>query len=240
MKQHYTQSKRCRNLRTWEMGRFSDAQAYAFLEQIRFADNDGKPYCLTCFERHVTRRPDGRLFCSKCRKAFSILSGTTFDHNRIPVAKLLVFVAQFVATACGNGSPEYASRLNLNPRTSFNLLRKIRMALALDQALWKLQGQVEADTCLVGGYKRKLNERLLEKHLKATGRWKLPKKKVLGVVRERKGRVLTAVVEGDREFVPFIKENVAPGSEIFVDTAGAWQKLGDTFPVSYINHSEHY
>lgn len=212
MKQHYTQSRRCRNLRTWEISRFSDTQAYTFLEQIRFADNGGKPYCFKCYQRHVIRRGDGRLFCTKCRRAFSILSGTTFDHNRVPLSKLLTFVAHFVTTAGANSSPEYSARLELNPRTSFNLLRKIRMALALDQACWKLKGEIEADTCVVGGYKRKLNDRALEKYLKATKRWELPKKKVLGVVRERAGRVRMAVVENDGELVPFIKQNVASGS----------------------------
>lgn len=241
MGQHYTQSTASRNLNIPAIARLTHAQAFELLTQIRFADNGGVPYCPKCLEgRRVRWRSDKRWFCGSCRGTFSLTTNTVWAHNLNALPHLFLMLAHFVTNASGDAHIQIARRTFGDPKSTYYFLMKVREAMLLRMNSEILTDKVEVDSCFMGGYKRKLNDREEELRLKRTGAWKLPPKKILCAVRMRHGPVLARVVSHERDFVSVMLEKVAADTTVYADMAGAWERLGETFPVRYINHSEYY
>lgn len=241
MKQHYTQSKQCRNLSLPAITKLTEEQAFQLLVQVRFADSGGVPYCPTCFEKQRIRwRNDKRWFCTPCRKTFSVTSNTVWARNHRSMSTLLIMLANFVLSSFGESNIQLARRCDADPKAVYVFLMKVREAMHLDMTQTVLSGDVELDACWIGGYKRKLNDRRLEQELKRKKQWKLPPKKALCGVRERSGPVLVQICNGEPDFADFVRTHVRPGSRVFTDRATTWEKLGDTYTVRSVSHSDFY
>lgn len=104
----------------------SNKEDEAFLEftSIRFAENDGNPFCpfCGCTDPYVipTRR---KWKCRACRKQFSATSGTIFAYRKISFIDLI----KAVRLAKKSGSTlSMAQELGCQYRTAFSLRHKIR------------------------------------------------------------------------------------------------------------------
>ncbi len=90
-----------------------------------------------------------------------------------------------------------------------------------------------------GGYIKPANERRnrvdrrLVKHQNG-------KRQRVVIVRERDGKTLPAVFRSEGEALSFIRNRVAPGTEIMADESQAWNDLGARFTMKRINHQEAY
>jgi hypothetical protein len=64
--------------------RLSDAEAFDTFKRVRFAANDGEPFCPHCGVAKVYTLAETpiRWKCSNCRKKFSVTSGTLFQKRR--------------------------------------------------------------------------------------------------------------------------------------------------------------
>ena len=64
---------------------------------IRFAENDGEPYCPHCGIDAVYEYRARRLFkCQDCEKQFSVTSGTVFRSRKMSYADIMLAVVLFV------------------------------------------------------------------------------------------------------------------------------------------------
>ena len=83
MSQHFLLSSRAKTLTLSSVARISDEEAEAVFRKIRWASNNGKPFCPKCGCTIVydCRRANGtaRWRCKACRRSFSITSGTLFQ-----------------------------------------------------------------------------------------------------------------------------------------------------------------
>jgi ISXO2 transposase-like protein len=66
------------------------------------------------------------------------------------------------------------------------------------------------------------------------------KRRVVVVMRERKGKTLPFVFRSEDESVPTIIKRVTPGSTIHADESTAWNALHARFPTKRVNHSVEY
>jgi transposase-like protein len=83
----------------------SDEEARAKFIEIRWSDNDGKPYCAHCgcFDVYSCRsRPIWR--CKECGRQFSVTSGTQFHSRKLPHRDYLLAIAIFVNGAKGHSA----------------------------------------------------------------------------------------------------------------------------------------
>jgi len=67
----------------------SDEEARATFQRMRWADNNGEPYCPECGCHKVyayATRPVWK--CSGCRYQFSVTAGTIFDNRQAPNPRL--------------------------------------------------------------------------------------------------------------------------------------------------------
>ena len=222
--------------------RFPDQEAcIEHLERVRWGDF---PACPRCGSIGVAPKSDGfrvgRWNCHDCHVSFNVLSGTIFEKTRIPLQKWFMAIGLVVNAKKSMSSYQLARDLDLNQKSAWYVLQRIRSQMATEQEDILLQGIVEADETYVGGRPRKGNKRTDDRPAprgRATS-----KTPVIGAV-ERGGSV-TAKVASDlsgRGVMQFIREAVSPdGSLLITDEYGAYRATREIMPHAVINHSVRY
>jgi len=240
MAQHFLLSTAARTLSLSAVARMSDEEARATFQRIRWADNDGEPYCPRCGCAKVgvlATRPVWK--CSACKHQFSVTSGTIFDNRKRPIRDYLLAIAIFVNGAKGYSALQLSRDLDCQYKTAFVLAHKLREAIAAEQSDVKLSGTVEVDGAYFAGHRKPANKaedrvdrRLAEER---TG-----KRKVVIAMRERGGRTLPFVRRKESEGVPLVRQRVVIGSTIHADEASGWDSLYAHYDMRRVNHSVEY
>src|SRR4051812_30338989 len=97
MSQHFLLSSAARTLSLKAVMRMSEEEARAAFQAIRWADNDGKPYCPKCGCVEVYAYTSRALFkCKGCKHQFSVTSGTLFASRKMELRDYLIAIAIFV------------------------------------------------------------------------------------------------------------------------------------------------
>ena len=124
-------------------------------------------------------------------------------------------------------------------QTAFVLSHKLREAMATETADETLDGEVEVDGAYFGGYVKPANwkENRIDRRL---ARNQNGKRRVVVIMRERKGVTLPFVFKTEAAAVATIGKRVAPTATIFADEARSWDALHETFLTKRIDHSVCY
>lgn len=239
MRQQYTLSAASRNLKVDRIWSLTEEQAYNIIKAVRFTATNGRPICPRCGDEHIWTFKNGKFRCATCLKHFSVTSGTLWAGLKMPYKRLLLLTAYFVMNAHGRASNRLGRDIGLSPMATYVASQKIREALGAAERALTLQGRIEVDGCYIGGH---IKVRNAAPEGKKRPRPTNPAtRSVICAARERRGRVITAICNHERDFIDVIKERVAPDARLTSDQASHWEKLGDTFVVTdIINHSEHY
>jgi transposase-like protein len=242
MAQHFLLSSAARTLSLSVVARMSEDEARATFQAIRWADNDGSPYCPRCgcadFYHLATQR---RWKCKGCGHQYSVTSGTIFANRKMAVRDILLAIAIFVNGAKGHSALQLSRDLDCQYKTAFVLAHKIREALgdARAEAVGGEGKTVEIDGAFFGGYIKPANhkenrrDRRLVKNQNG-------KRRCVVIMRERNGRTLPFVFKSEDAGVQTIGQHVKPGSIIHADEASHWDVLHARFLTKRINHSQVY
>lgn len=238
--QHFLLSKAARTLSLSAVARMSDEEARATFRHIRWADNDGQPYCprCGCLKVHAYKsRPVWK--CSGCNYQFSVTSGTIFDNRKRPVRDYLLAIALFTNGAKGISALQLSRDLNCQYKTAFVLAHKLREAIAAEQENTTLSGTVEIDGAYFAGHVKPKNK-AAERIDRRLAEEQTGKRKVVVVMRERKGRTLPFVVAKESDGVRAVRARVALGSTVHADESRAWDSLHAHYDMKRVNHSVEY
>jgi transposase-like protein len=152
---------------------------------------------------------------------------------------ILLAVAIFVNGAKGHSALQLSRDLDCQYKTAFVLAHKIREAVVATDKGNKVSGEVEIDGCYVGGYVKpanwKENRRDRRKAINQNG-----KRRVVMVMRERKGKTLTFVCKTEDASIATLRDRIEPGSTVYADEASHWDQLHAQYLTKRINHSEAY
>ena len=235
MAQHFLLSAKARTLSLGAIMRMTDDQAHAHFQAIRFADNDGQPYCPRCGCVTVYAMTTHRRWkCKGCAHQFSVTSGTIFASRKLPIRDYLAAIAIFVNAVKGISALQLGRDLDVQYKTAFVLSHKLREAVAASQRGVTLAGTVEVDGAYFGGHAKRENVKADRKDIRLT----VPaKRQSVIVARERGGRTLTTVAGKESEGIPFIRSVVAMGATVHADEAGGWDQLHARYDMRRINHS---
>ena len=247
MPQHFLLSKEARTLTLASVARMSDGEAEALFRKIRWASNDGNPFCPKCGCAIVydCRRANGtaRWRCKACLHSFSVTSGTLFHSRRMPLRSYLMAIAIFANEVKGKSMLAMARDLGVAYQTSFVLAHKMREAMAAEVKTHADLGQDGKSAAVDGGYfggyvkPANLRENRIDRRLR---RHQSGKRQVVVVIRERDGMTLPGVFKSEAEALSFIRRKVVPGAELHADESGAWNPLHGRFVMHRINHQEAY
>jgi transposase len=213
----------------------------------QFFDNDA---CLDWLMEQ--RYPDSRAICSYCKverkhhriatkKAYacdhcgtyiSPMAGTIFEKSSTSLR--LWFYAMYLmsATRCGISAKQIQRECGVTYKTAWRMFKQIRTLMAEDLIL---SGPVEMDETFHGAPKK--NQRATKR---IEGKYK-DKQPIFGIV-ERKGRVITRVVDDVKEktLMPIIAERVLPKSVVYTDSYSSYDNvrwMGHNYKHERINHT---
>jgi transposase-like protein len=193
--------------------RLSDDEARDTFKRIRWSSTNGEPFCphCGCLTVYALAETPPRWKCSGCRRKFSLTSGTLFHSRKLPVRDYLAVIAMFVNGVKGTSALQISRDLNINPKSSFVLLHKLREAMGLeihspDEP--ELSGTVQVDGAYFGGHVKPENRKADRKDRRLAEE-QTGKRQVVVVAREVMGRTRPFVVSRESEAVPLIRQHVA-------------------------------
>lgn len=143
----------------------TEAEAYAFMEQLRWHGTPECPHCLGTERISFIRPANGtsrktrtgsnserRVWhCGPCRKQFSVLTGTCFHGTKISVRKWLFVIFELCASKNGVSAREIQRKYELTGKTAWFMLHRIREAMAAGPVADMFRGVVVADETFIGG-----------------------------------------------------------------------------------------
>ena len=219
--------------------RFPDHESC--LEHLERARWHGKPGCPFCGSLGVARKADGdrvgRWNCYDCHSSFNVLSGTIFQKTKVDLQKWFLAISLVLNAKKSLSSHQLARDLDLNQKTAWYLLMRIRREMVDNSGM--LYGIVEVDEAYIGGRPRKGNRRSEDKPAprgRATS--KLP---IIGSV-ERGGRVVAQPASkiGSSTLSAFLNENVDKDSLLITDEFGGYRGMSRYMQRATIDHSARY
>src|SRR5205085_2265928 len=123
-------SAAARSLSLAQVARLSDQEAHDKFCELRWHDNDGKPYCPHCGAVDIYTYEARRIFkCKTCRRQFSATSGTLFHSRKLSHRDYLLAIAIFTNGAKGHAALQLSRDLNVQYKTAFVLSHKLREAI---------------------------------------------------------------------------------------------------------------
>lgn len=220
--------------------RFPDQEScIEHLERVRWR---GTPVCPHCDSVSVKRKREdgvgrvGRYHCSDCKASFKVTHGTVFHGTKIALQKWFLALSLILNAKKGISSYQLQRDLDLNQKTAWFILVRIRAEMARKTSPIVLQGIIEADETYIGGKPRKPNKREdFEPSKRGRG---TSKTAVIGAV-ARGGEVVTEVAKGltGRHIVEFIRRVVnTKESELMTDEYHAYNALSNDLKHTVINH----
>ncbi len=237
MSQHFLLSAAARTLSLAKVMRLTDDEAFDTFKAIRWASNGGEPFCPKCGCVAVYCYRARRIFkCKACSAQFSVTSSTIFASRKLALRDILAAIAIFVNGAKGHSALQLSRDLDVQYKTAFVLAHKLREVMGADMGARRLSGDVEIDGAYFGGYVKPENRKEDRKDRRLAIH-QSGKRRVVVVMRERKGRALPFVFEREDDAVPTILDRVEPGSTINADEASSWDSLHSRFLTRRINHS---
>lgn len=240
MPQHFLLSAAARTLSLSAVARMSDDEARDTFRRIRWAANDGQPFCpkCGCLKAYAfATRPVWK--CSGCEHQFSVTSGTMFADRKRPIHDYLLAIAIFVNGAKGYSALQLSRDLGCQYKTAFVLAHKLREVMEAEQRKATFSGVCEIDGAYFGGHSKPENEKMerVDRRLveEQTG-----KRRVVVAIRERGGSTLPFVFRKEADAVPHIRTRIPPGSSVHADEARGWDALHGFYDMHRINHSIAY
>jgi transposase-like protein len=238
--QHFLLSKAARNLSLAQVARMSEVEARAAFQAVRWAANDGEPFCPKCGCLAIYSYAARPIFkCKACNAQFSLTSGTIFASRKLPVRDYLLAIAIFVNGAKGHSALQLSRDLDVQYKTAFVMAHKIREAMGADVHDEEISGTVEIDGAYLGGYVKPANNKENRRD-RRLAKNQSGKRQVVVVIRERNGSTLPFVVKHEHEGVAIVRNRVSPNTVIHADEASHWDALHAGFDTHRINHSEAY
>ena len=143
--------------------------AYLLLEDLRW---HGTPVCAHCGHdkayflnpKNGTRgtgvkKADGKRTqsvrrvwkCAKCRKQFSVLTGTIFHGTKVSLRTWLMVMVQMTSAKNGISAREVERMHGVTPETAWYMLHRLRESMKRDPLAGLLAGTIVADETWIGG-----------------------------------------------------------------------------------------
>lgn len=197
-----------------------EAAATRFFEQKRW---QGNPYCPHCGSEDIAIIENGIPMpyrCRKCRKHFSVRTGTLLAESKLGLHKWLMAIYMFHTARKGISSVQLSKELGITQKSAWFLNHRIREAMMYRGGLFK--GEVEVDETYIGGKeKNKHSNKKLHSGRGATG-----KQAVFGMV-ERNGATRAFPIDGtDRvKLQSAIVENIKRGSTLYTDSHSGYDEV---------------
>lgn len=246
MAQHFLLTAKARGMSLRQIFTMSDESAFDLFKECRWGEGD--PVCpdCGCIDSHYFISTRQQWRCKGCNHTFSITSGTLFAHHKLPLRIYIGAVALFTNTAKGFSALQLSRDLDVQYKTAFVMMHKIRESL-IDNQVDKLFGDVEIDGAYVNGYARPENEKTDRKDLRLTENQN-PNKRCIITMRERgakkegalKTKTFIVKSENQADIKTLVINHIDSDATIHADDAKCYDVLHAKYAMKRVNHQERY
>ena len=198
--------------------RFKTEEAcHAYLFRLRWPDGFK---CTICDNTSYWKSSRGLYICTECEHQHSITAGTIMEGTRKPLVDWFKAMWWFTTRKSGVNAINLQDLLGFGSyHTAWRWLQKLR-SCTIRQNREKLSGAVEADEFYIGGQRSGKRGRGAEH------------KYAVAIAVERKGRKLgrlrLQLIDdcSSGQLVPFVVDNVSPGSVVMTDGWKGYNEIG--------------
>jgi transposase-like protein len=185
----------------------TEADAYKYLEQLRWGDQPSCPHCgsvrtpyfLTPANKESRKTRTGsasqrRVWkCADCRKQFSVLTGSLLHGSKIPVRTWVLVMFEMATNKNGMSAREIERKYDITAEAAWFMAHRLREAMKRDPVAGLLTGRVVADGTWYGG---KPSNRHGHDGKKNDGRsrWQHDKTPIMSLVSRETGEVRSKVM----------------------------------------------
>lgn len=247
--QHFLLSAKARSLSLMEIFRLSDDEAFDMFRMARWSETDGEAICPKCgsCHKHYFIKTRKQWRCKDCNHTFSVTSGTLFANHKMPLRVYIAAIALYTNTAKGFSALQLSRDLNVQYKTAFVLMHKMRESLTDLDTDEKLEGEVEIDGCYVGHYIRPENKKEDRKDRRLAENQN-PNKRCVVTIRQRgekgegakKTKIFVVKSENQANLKALAKANIKSDAVIHADEATGYDALHALYEMKRVNHQEHY
>ncbi|MBC6425093.1 MAG: IS1595 family transposase [Ekhidna sp.] len=213
------------------MSRFPDEKAaIKFIENKRWEENIICPYCNS---HEVVSRPARKGHrCKKCRKDFTVKTGTIFEHSNIKLHKWLYAMYLFVTNRKGISSLQLSKELGMTQKSAWFLLQRLRETGKQSKEM--LDNFVEIDEAYIGG-----KEANKHANKKTPGSQGGANKDIVKGFRDKDGKVKAETIPNIQHLTlkEKINKNITKGAVICTDELKGYNNLSDDYTHLRVNHS---
>jgi transposase-like protein len=232
----------------------TEADAYAFLEELRWPDGPVCPHCGSTKAYYlnpangVTRKTrtgagsQRRVWkCATCRKQFSVITGTIFHGTKISLRKWLFVIFEMCANKNGVAAREIERRYDLTSKSAWFMLHRLREAMRREPLAGLLSGTVVSDETYIGGKPKNMHMSRKGKYGKGARKDLPPKAVVLTLIDKATGEARSRVmneVHADTLRAAITEQWDVPNTHLQTDGLAAYKSIGPDFAShGYVDHS---
>jgi transposase-like protein len=190
--------------------------------------------------------------CRACGHTFSVTSGTIFAYHKLPLSIYLAAIVIYSNAVKGLSALQLGRDLDVQYKTAFVLMHKLRQSLMDQRNETPLAGAVQMDGGYVGGSVRPKNraadrvDRRLVEHQNPDQRCVLvmretdPADALLGRIGAKRSLTFIIGQENQRDVGTLAARFIAPGTVISADESSAYDLLHGRYPMRRVNHQREY
>jgi transposase-like protein len=222
----------------------TEADAYLYLEQLRWGDQPVCPHCGSVRTPYFLKPSNGtsrktrtgsasqrRVWkCADCRKQFSVLTGTLLHGTKIEVRKWVLVMFEMASNRNGMSAREIQRKYDVTAEAAWFMAHRLREAMKRDPIAGLLTGRVVADETFYGGKPSNRHGHDPKKHHQGEG--SRDKATIMALVSRETGevrsRVIPDVKPGNLRAV--LNEETDPAStHLHTDTSAQYFWIGKEF-----------